>query len=134
MSDNVDAEIRAVARGVSALEDSVTRMTEVLEQISDGLFYLNLHVGAEVTPWVPDRQQEIESDVPTGHTTGSVKWFSTEEGFGFIEPDGGGTDVFLHVAALLDRATSPRAGQRVEFGVTPGPRGPMAENVRLTSS
>ena len=64
--------------------------------------------------------------------TGTVKWFNAEKGFGFIEPDDGGQDVFVHFSAIADRGgyRSLEEGQRVEFDVTQGQRGPQAEDVR----
>ena len=62
---------------------------------------------------------------------GSVKWFNAEKGFGFIAPDGGGADVFVHYSAIAsDGYRSLDENQRVEFEVTPGQKGPQAENVR----
>ena len=61
--------------------------------------------------------------------TGTVKWFNGEKGFGFIEVDGG-SDVFVHFSAIVgDGYKSLDEGQRVEFNVTQGNRGPQAENV-----
>jgi len=65
-------------------------------------------------------------------TQGSVKWFSGEKGFGFIAPDGGGPDVFVHHSAI--DGTGYRnldENQRVEFDVTQGQKGPQAERVRV---
>lgn len=60
---------------------------------------------------------------------GTVKWFNAEKGFGFIEVEGG-NDVFVHFSAILgDGFKSLEEGQRVEFEVTEGNRGPQAENV-----
>jgi cold shock protein len=63
---------------------------------------------------------------------GSVKWFNGEKGFGFIAPDGGGPDVFVHYSAI-DAAgyRSLDENQRVEFDVSQGQKGPQAEHVRL---
>ena len=62
---------------------------------------------------------------------GTVKWSNAEKGFGFIEVDGGGADVFVHFSAIASSGyRSLEEGQRVEFGTTQGPKGPQADNVR----
>ena len=64
-------------------------------------------------------------------TQGSVKWFNGEKGFGFIAPDGGGPDVFVHYSAIdASGYRSLDEDQRVEFDVTQGQKGPQAEHVR----
>jgi len=62
---------------------------------------------------------------------GTVKWFNAEKGFGFIEQDGGGADVFVHHSAIATEGyRSLNEAQRVEFEVTQGQKGPQADNVR----
>ena len=62
---------------------------------------------------------------------GSVKWFNAEKGYGFIAVDGG-QDVFVHYSAIqADGYRSLEEGQRVEFDVTQGQKGPQADAVRL---
>jgi CspA family cold shock protein len=64
---------------------------------------------------------------------GTVKWFNSEKGFGFIEVDGG-SDVFVHYSAIqMDGYKSLEEGQRVEFEVTQGQKGPQADAVRLAT-
>jgi CspA family cold shock protein len=61
--------------------------------------------------------------------TGTVKWFNAEKGFGFIERESG-DDVFVHFSAIQDEGfKSLDEGQRVQFNVVDGQRGPQAENV-----
>ncbi|WP_037577604.1 cold-shock protein [Phaeacidiphilus oryzae] len=61
---------------------------------------------------------------------GTVKWFNGEKGFGFIEQDGGGPDVFVHYSNInAGGFRSLDEGQKVTFDVTQGPKGPQAENV-----
>ncbi|OXM14801.1 cold-shock protein [Paenibacillus herberti] len=60
---------------------------------------------------------------------GTVKWFNAEKGFGFIEVEGG-EDVFVHFSAIQSEGfRTLDEGQRVEFNVVAGNRGPQAENV-----
>ena len=62
---------------------------------------------------------------------GTVKWFNAEKGYGFIEQDGGGPDVFVHFSAIqADGYRSLDENQRVEFEVVQGQRGPQADAVR----
>ncbi len=63
---------------------------------------------------------------------GTVKWFNPDKGFGFINVDGGGTDVFVHFSAIDSGGfRSLDENQRVEFEVTQGTKGPQAERVRV---
>jgi CspA family cold shock protein len=63
-------------------------------------------------------------------TTGTVKWFNESKGFGFITPEDGGKDVFVHFSAIqADGFRSLTEGQRVQFEVTEGQKGPQASNV-----
>ncbi|NHD19486.1 MULTISPECIES: cold-shock protein [Actinopolyspora] len=62
---------------------------------------------------------------------GTVKWFNSEKGFGFIAPDEGGPDVFVHYSAIdADGFRSLDEDQQVTYEVTQGPKGPQADMVR----
>lgn len=62
---------------------------------------------------------------------GTVKWFNAEKGFGFITPDGGGQDLFVHHSAIRSQGfRSLDEGQRVSFEVGQGQKGPQATNVQ----
>ncbi|HEX6353005.1 cold-shock protein [Actinophytocola sp.] len=62
--------------------------------------------------------------------TGKVKWYDSEKGFGFVTQDGG-EDVYVRSSALPAGVAGLKAGQRIEFGVADGRRGPQALSVRL---
>ena len=63
-------------------------------------------------------------------SNGTVKWFNDAKGFGFITPDEGGADLFVHHSAIQDRGfRTLQENQRVSFDVAQGPKGPQATNV-----
>ena len=63
--------------------------------------------------------------------TGTVKWFNPEKGFGFITPEDGSADVFVHFSAISGEGyRNLEEGQKVEFDVTQAQKGPQAANVR----
>ena len=62
---------------------------------------------------------------------GTVKWFSSEKGYGFIEPDEGGQDLFVHFSAIdMQGFKTLEDGQKVSFEVAEGDRGPQATQVQ----
>ena len=63
--------------------------------------------------------------------TGTVKWFNDAKGFGFITPDGGGKDVFVHFSAIKGSGgfRTLKEGQKVRYETKSGPKGDQAENV-----
>ena len=64
-------------------------------------------------------------------STGTVKWFNESKGFGFITPSEGGKDVFVHFSAIKgDGFRTLQEGQKVEFEIENGPKGPQATQVR----
>lgn len=70
----------------------------------------------------------------TGRESGIVKWFDNSKGYGFIQRDGGG-DVFVHYSSILGVGfRSLYEGQRVEFDIEEGLKGPQAQNVNAVES
>ncbi|HEX7918518.1 MAG TPA: cold-shock protein [Gemmatimonadales bacterium] len=66
-------------------------------------------------------------------TTGTVKWFNEAKGFGFITPEGGAKDCFVHHTAIQGQGFKTLAeGEKVEFEVVQGQKGPAAQNVVRT--
>jgi CspA family cold shock protein len=62
---------------------------------------------------------------------GTVKWFNSTKGFGFITPDNGGSDLFVHFSAIDGNGYRElNEGQRVSFDTEQGPKGPQAKSVR----
>ena len=62
--------------------------------------------------------------------SGTVKWFNDAKGFGFIEPDGGGADVFAHFSAIaMEGFKTLKQGSRVSYEVTDGPKGALAHSI-----
>jgi cold shock protein len=62
--------------------------------------------------------------------SGTVKWFNDAKGFGFIEPEGGGDDVFAHFSAIrMDGFRTLKQGGRVSYDVVQGPKGQLAQNI-----
>ena len=64
--------------------------------------------------------------------TGTVKWFNSEKGYGFITPEEGGKDLFVHFSAIqAEGYKTLNEGQKVEYEATQGQKGPQASNVRV---
>ena len=74
-----------------------------------------------------------EANTMSERITGTVKWFNGDKGFGFIEREGG-KDVFVHYSAIQSAGFRDlQEGQKVEFNVEQGPKGPQASNVTLSN-
>jgi CspA family cold shock protein len=75
-------------------------------------------------------QQTIQEGSSSVRTTGTVKWFNDTKGFGFITPEGGSKDCFVHHSAIEGGGFKTLAeGERVEFDIVDGQKGPAAEGV-----
>jgi len=80
----------------------------------------------------PERRADPAADQSTVEQYGTVKWYNAAKGFGFITPDGGGKDVFVHASALeRSDITSLAEGQRVAIDVADGRKGPEAAALRM---
>jgi len=97
-------------------------------------------VSARHAPARLERHCNAGADVPPDEfkdlggrmTQGVVKWFNGEKGFGFITPDGGGKDVFVHYSAITGSGyKSLEEGQRVTFEIAQGQKGPQASDVAV---
>ena len=85
------------------------------------------HRPVEMSAALDDAEQQVGSSVGTG----TVKWFSDEKGFGFITPDGGGRDLFVHFSGITgDGYRSLSEGAKVSFEEENGDKGPKAINVQ----
>lgn len=126
----MDEVVDALREVVSELQD----LNRSLEQVSDGLFYLSLHVGADVSSWTGSDSSNASSPslgvTGSAHSQGVVKWYNTEKGFGFISQTGGGPDVFVHYS-IVPAPGYLHEGQRVTFEVGAGEHGPVALNLQL---
>ncbi|VBA35204.1 putative cold shock protein A [Mycobacterium innocens] len=77
-------------------------------------------------PYIQSKMKEVGK----GMTQGTVKWFNSDKGFGFIAPDGGAEDVFVHYTEILGSGyRSLEENQRVQFEVGQGAKGPQATGV-----
>ena len=66
---------------------------------------------------------------------GTVKWFNDAKGFGFIEPEGGGEDIFAHFSSVkMEGFRTLKQGSKVDYEVVDGPKGRLAQNITLVET
>lgn len=66
---------------------------------------------------------------------GTVKWFNDAKGFGFIEPEGGGEDIFAHFSSVkMEGFRTLKQGSKVDYEVVVGPKGRLAQNITLVDT
>jgi cold shock protein len=85
----------------------------------------------QVTPAPTGEKAPAKRKEGIAVATGTVKWFSSEKGFGFITPEDGSADVFVHFSAIAGEGyRNLEEAQKVEYEVSQGQKGPQASNVR----
>jgi CspA family cold shock protein len=78
------------------------------------------------------KNRRTEGEVLLIMATGTVKWFNASKGFGFIAPDDGSPDVFAHFSSIDGSGYRElMEGQKVDFDVEQGPKGPQAKRVKV---
>lgn len=87
--------------------------------------------GPQADHLLPLGSQAARHGVPSDGADGTVSWYDADKGFGFVTPESGGDDVFVHVRALAGGLTELHEGDRVTYDVVAGDRGPQARDVRL---
>ena len=121
----VEFDARAVRKGREAVNVRHTGVSPPPVVVSTA------PVTSPVTATAPPQHAATDGH----HLTGVVKWFNAEKGFGFLTPDDGSGDVFVHYSAIEGTGyTTLGEGERVEFDVQPGRKGREATNVRRAST
>jgi CspA family cold shock protein len=86
----------------------------------------------DVSPTLVLSAKHLHSDLETNVATGTVKWFNATKGYGFIQPQGGGKDVFVHISAVERAGLSNLSeGQQIEYEVVANRGKESAENLKV---
>jgi CspA family cold shock protein len=97
----------------------------------DGVFFCSWELPNFVLCVVRSINQERKVSNMATREKGTVKWFNDQKGFGFITPESGKKDVFVHQSSIMSAGFRTLAeGDKVEFSVEQGPKGPSAANVQ----
>jgi len=113
--------------------EEVVCKTEILTESFDAVSPIRGEGSQKFRPLVSIVETTHHRSTEKRHsmTTGIVKWFNGDKGYGFITPDDGTADVFAHFSAIQSSGyRSLEENQKVEFDVTEGQKGPQAENIR----
>jgi CspA family cold shock protein len=101
----------------------------VLSAVTRSVFISNGHTSSDNRPQGQNDFTHVKQDIDMSTVTGTVKWFNDSKGYGFIEQESG-PDVFAHFSAIQgDGFKTLKEGQKVEFTVSQGQKGPQAENI-----
>lgn len=128
--DEVVESLQDVARELRDAVDELRGLNRRLDQVSDGLFYLNLHLGAEVSPWTGKSAGAPAPTSGAGTMHGVVKWYDTSKGFGFVQLRDGSPDVFVHHSVVPSPGYLDD-GQAVIVEAMNGEHGPMAVSLTI---
>jgi cold shock CspA family protein len=122
---------RVCRQHLTSYQDDHDRMAQVLGWAVRLMRFYSVAPNLPQPPRVAPARGEPEAAPTASHRQrGRVKWFNDQKRFGFIQPDGGGDDIFVHVSGLAQGTTTLLPGQRVEFEMGTGPKGrPQAVNV-----
>jgi len=116
---------RSLKNGIQTLEEGQT-VQFTIQKTDKGEEARDVTIFNEEAP--TDQQQETNSDE---RQTGIVRRWLPEKGYGFLRPNTGGPDIFVHLRDLSDGIMSLEEGQTVEFNITKGEKGDIAQNVTV---
>jgi CspA family cold shock protein len=117
---------------LAAYRDDPAKMAEVLGWAVRLMRYYRAEPDLQKPPAPSRPRSKVRPTTTptTGRQRGTVKWFNAQKGYGFIQPDGGGKDIFVHVSGLVSGVSTLLDNQQVEFDVVIESKGPKAVQVR----